>query len=72
MNSRDKEYLRRALKSQRPHEKFNAALAREVSDELENKEGYRTYIDLINKVRRRAKENESTQEDAAKSLIKGE
>jgi hypothetical protein len=59
------EVLREAAKGKRSNETFEKALGRAVR---ENQGTYRDYQGLIEKVRRRAKKDDSTHSDAAKAL----
>ncbi len=70
MDSKEKDFLRNALRSQRRKERFNKALAREVSKRMNGKSGYKKYIDLMNKVRETADEKDISEEKAVKLLLK--
>lgn len=69
MDKEEKKHLEDALHDQRPHERYNQALARTMSDQKEGKEGYKNYLELIDKVRDAAEENDCSVEDAVKRLI---
>ena len=57
--------LREAVRDQHANEAFEKALARAVK---EHQGTYQDYIELIGKVRERAKKDKATLSDAAKAL----
>jgi len=69
MDKEGKNYIEKALQSQRPHEKYYKALSRTVSEEQTGKEGYSLYLELIREVRENARENDLSIEESARKII---
>ncbi len=69
MNRKDRDYLRKALSEQRPHERYNKALSRAISEKMKSKAGYEKYLELIDQVRKYSKKNDCSIEDAVKEMI---
>ncbi len=69
MNRKDRDYLRKALSEQRPHERYNKALSRVISEKMKSKAGYEKYLKLIDQVRKYSKKNDCSIEDAVKDMI---
>ena len=70
MDKKDKDLLRKALRNQRPHERYNQALSRVVSEEEKGKSGYKKYLELMEEVRSLARKKDSSIEEAVKEVIK--
>ena len=69
MDKKDKEYLKESLRNRRPHERFNEALARTLSDRMKNEEGYKEYIRLISSVRSLAAKKKISEVEAVKLIL---
>lgn len=69
MDKKGKKLVEEALRNQRPHEKFHKALSRTVSDKKQGKEGYKRYLELIDKVREVADEEDVEIEKSAKKIV---
>ncbi|MFW6038423.1 MAG: hypothetical protein ACOC89_02665 [Candidatus Saliniplasma sp.] len=69
MNRKDRDYLRKALSEQRPHERYNKALSRVISERMKSKAGYKKYLELIDEVRKFSRKNDCSIEDAVKEII---
>ncbi len=69
MNKQEKKYLDKAIREKRPHERFNSALARVVSDGSEGETGYKFYINLMNKVRKTAGKKNMSKLEAAEYML---
>lgn len=69
MDKKKKKYLEDALRSKRPHEEFNKALARTISDRIKGKEGYQLYIDMMGDIRDISRKKKISNEDAAKRIL---
>ncbi len=69
MNKEEKKYLEDALRTKRPHERFNKALARAIRRKEDGKEGYKLYIDMIGEVRKVAAKKGISGEEAAKRIL---
>ncbi|MEF8874366.1 MAG: hypothetical protein V5A88_06825 [Candidatus Thermoplasmatota archaeon] len=69
MDKEGKKMVEEALRNQRPHERFNQALSRTVSDKKKGKEGYKRYLELIDEVRDVAKEEDIDIEEGAKKIL---
>lgn len=69
MDKDKKDQLENALRDQRPHERYNQALARTMSAEEQGEEAYKKYLDLIDQVRDKSTEEDCSIEEAVKILI---
>ncbi len=69
MDKKGEELVEEALRNQRPHEKFHKALSRTVSDTKQGEEGYKRYLELIDEVRKVAKEEDVKIEKGAKKIL---
>ncbi|MBS3816537.1 MAG: hypothetical protein KGY76_03120, partial [Candidatus Thermoplasmatota archaeon] len=58
-----------ALQNQRPHERYNQALSRTVSEKIDGKEGYKKYLELIKEVRERSEKDDCSIEEAVKKIL---
>ncbi len=69
MDKQEKKYLEDALRVQRPHERFNKALARTISDKEKGKDGYVRYLNMISEVRKLAHKKRISNEEAVKHIL---
>ena len=65
MRTSAEQVLRDAVRDHHPNESFEKSLARAVK---EHKGTYQDYIDLMGKIRERARKEKGTLSDAAKAL----
>jgi len=69
MNKKDRDYLRKALSEQRPHERYNRALSRVISENMKSKAGYKKYLELMDEVRSYSRKNDCSIEESVKEMI---
>ncbi|MFP3871675.1 MAG: hypothetical protein ACLFVL_02205 [Candidatus Aenigmatarchaeota archaeon] len=69
MDKEGKRLVEEALRNQRPHERFNKALSRTVSDKKQGKEGYKLYVDLMEEIRELARKEDIEVEKGAKKIL---
>ena len=69
MDNEGKKLVEKALRDQRPHERFNQALARVVSEDEKGKSGYKRYLELIDEIRSKAKDEDCSIEEAVKKVL---
>ncbi len=69
MDKEGKKLVEKALKNQRPHERFNKALSRTVSEKQKGKKGYKRYLELMDEIRELAREEGVDIEKSVKKIL---
>ncbi len=67
MDSKDREYLKRALKNY--HHSMEESLSKAISEEEDGAEGFKRYMFLINEIRTYARSKGISEKKAAKELV---